>query len=114
MPSSSTNVIEDDNTSPSAISKLDSDWFTHSGGDDDASSDSTLNIPTITTPKSPLKRRQVADCISLGGTNVEHTEYLKSLLLGSITAGGLVFKQVQLLDCFLLKFPASLSADHRR
>jgi hypothetical protein len=112
MPPSSTNVIEDDDTSSPAISELDSDHFTHSGGDDDASSDSTPNTPTVTIPKSPLKRRQLADRISLGSGNIERTEYLKSRLLSNITAGGLVFRQVQLLDCFLVKFPASLSADY--
>ena len=40
MPPSSTNIIEDDDAS-SAISELDPNRFTHSGGDDDASSDST-------------------------------------------------------------------------
>jgi len=56
MPPSSTDVIEDDDTSSSAISELDSDRFTYSGGDD-ASSDST---PNVTTSKSPRKRRQLA------------------------------------------------------
>ena len=41
MPPLSTNIIEDDDTS-SAISELDSDWFTYSGGDDDALSDDCL------------------------------------------------------------------------
>jgi len=57
MPPSSTNVIKDDDTSSSAISELDSDRFTYSSGDSDASSDST---PNVTTPKSPRKRRQLA------------------------------------------------------
>ena len=39
MPPSSTNVIEDDDISSSAISELDSNRFTYSGGDD-VSSDS--------------------------------------------------------------------------
>jgi hypothetical protein len=52
MPPSFTDVIKDDGTSSSAISELNSDLFTHSGDDDDASSDSTLNV---TTPKSPRK-----------------------------------------------------------
>ena len=55
MPPSPTNVIEDDNTSSSAISELDLDQFTHSSGDDDALSDSIL-----TTLKSPRKRRRLA------------------------------------------------------
>lgn len=47
MPPLSTNIIEDNDTSSSAISELDSDQFTHSGGgDDDASSDSILNTLT--------------------------------------------------------------------
>ena len=53
MPLSQTNVIEDDGTSSSGISKLDSDQLTHSS-DDDASSDST---PNVTTLKSAYKRR---------------------------------------------------------
>ncbi|OCK97710.1 uncharacterized protein K441DRAFT_655621 [Cenococcum geophilum 1.58] len=53
MPPLFTNVIEDDDTSSSAISELDSDRFTHSGGDD-ALSDST---PNVTTTKSPRRRR---------------------------------------------------------
>ena len=57
MPPSSTDVTEDDDTSSSAISELNPDRFTHSGGDDDASSDST---PNVTTPKSPCKRRRLA------------------------------------------------------
>ena len=59
MPPSSTIVIEDDNTSSSAISKLDSDQFTRFG-DNNASSDSTPNTPPVTTPKSPHKRRRLA------------------------------------------------------
>ena len=84
----STNVIEDDDTSPSAISELDSDRLTHSGGDDNASSNSTLNTPTITTPKSPRIRRQLAGRILLGGSNIKRMECLKSRLLSSITARG--------------------------
>ena len=56
MPLSSTNVIEDDDISSSAISELDSNRFTYSGGDD-VSSDSIVNI---TTPKPPRKRRWLA------------------------------------------------------
>jgi len=59
MPPLSTNVIDNDDTS-STISKLDSDQFTYSGGNDDALSDST---PTVTTPKSPHKRRKLATSI---------------------------------------------------
>ena len=57
MPPLPTNVIKDDDTSSSAISKLDSNRFTYSGGDSDALSDFT---PNVTTPKSPRKRRQLA------------------------------------------------------
>ena len=88
MRPSPTNVIEDDDTSSSAISELDPDRFTHSGDEDDASSDSTPNTPTVTTPKSPRKRCQLAGRISLGSTDVERTECLKSWPLSSITAGG--------------------------
>ena len=56
MPPLSTNIIKDNNTS-SAISELDSNQFTHSSGDNEASSDSTLNITTL---KLPYKRRQLA------------------------------------------------------
>ena len=56
MPPLSMDVIEDDDTSSFAISELDSDWFTYSGGDD-ALSDST---PNVTTSKLPCKRRQLA------------------------------------------------------
>ena len=48
IPPSSTNVIEDGDISY-PISEPDSNWFTHSGGND-ASSDSTLN----TLPQSRL------------------------------------------------------------
>ena len=57
MPPSSTNLIDDDDTSSYTISELNSDRFTHSGGDNDASSDST---PNITTPESSRKRRKLA------------------------------------------------------
>ena len=63
MPPLSTNVIKDDDTSFSAISELDSDRFTYSGGDDDASSDYDAlsdSTPNVTTTKSPYKRRQLA------------------------------------------------------
>jgi hypothetical protein len=69
MPPLSTNVIEDDNASSSAISELDSDRFTYSGGDDDASSDYNASsdydalsdsTPNVATTKSPRKRRQLA------------------------------------------------------
>ena len=49
MPPLSTNIIEDDDTSY-PISEPDSDRFTHSGGGDDAPSDSTPN----TLPQSRL------------------------------------------------------------
>ena len=52
MPPLPTDVIKDDNVSSPTISKLDSNRFTYSS-DDDALSDSTLNI---ITPKSPYKR----------------------------------------------------------
>ena len=54
MPHSFTDIIKDDNTSSFAIR------FTHSSGDDDASSDSVLNTLIVTTPKSPYKRRWLA------------------------------------------------------
>ncbi len=57
MPPLSTNVIDDDDTSSYAISELNSDQFTHFGGDNDASSDS---IPTVITPESSRKRRKLA------------------------------------------------------
>jgi len=72
MPPLSTNVIEDDDTS-SAIFELDSDRFTHSGGDDAWS-------------ESP----QVHGEQSYGttSTNIERTECLKSWLLSNTTPGG--------------------------
>jgi len=89
MPPLSTNIIEGDDTSSSAIPELDSDRFTHSGdGDDDTSSDSILNTLTVNTPKSSRKRRQLANRILLGSTNIERTECLKSRLLSNITVGG--------------------------
>jgi hypothetical protein len=57
MPPLSTNAIEDDDISSSAISELDSNRFTYSSGDDDVSSDSIVNV---TTPKPPRKRRWLA------------------------------------------------------
>jgi len=57
MPPSSTNVIDDDDTSSYAISELDSDQFTYSSGNNNASSDST---PNITTLESSRKRRKLA------------------------------------------------------
>ncbi len=58
MSSLSTIVIEDDDTSSSAIFELDFNQFTHSG-DDNALSDFTPNTPPVTTPKSPCKRRRL-------------------------------------------------------
>ena len=56
MPPLSTNVINDDDTPSPTTSKLDSDRFTYSGGDDDASddasSDSRCNHPKVASPVS--------------------------------------------------------------
>jgi len=59
LPPLSTNAINDDNILSSAISKLNSNQFTYSSGNNDALSESTL----VTTPKSPRKRRKLATFI---------------------------------------------------
>jgi hypothetical protein len=60
IPPLSTNVIKDDNIPYSTISKLNSNWFTHSSGENDALSDSISNTSTIITLKSSYKKRQLA------------------------------------------------------
>ncbi len=56
MPPLSTNVINDDNISSYAISKLDSDQFTYFGGDNDALSDFT---PIVITLELFCKKRKL-------------------------------------------------------
>ena len=62
MPLLSTNITEDDDIF-STIFKFDSDQFTYFNSNKDASSNSTLNIPTVTTLKLFYKRRQLATFI---------------------------------------------------
>ena len=61
IPHSSTNIINDDDTSSSTTSKLNSNRFTHSSSNNDASNDALSDtIPNVTTPKSLCKRRRLA------------------------------------------------------
>ena len=58
----SLNITEDNNIS-SAISELNSNYFTYFGGNNNTLNNSTPNIPIITTLKSPRKKRQLATSI---------------------------------------------------
>ena len=58
MPPLSTIVMEDDDTSSSAVFELNSNQFTYFSNDD-ALSNFILNILFVTTPKLPRKRRRL-------------------------------------------------------